>query len=44
MYNAAETRREMASEVKALAIFDSEDVHLPSVGVKQEADMEVVEL
>lgn len=43
MANAAETRREMAG-VSGLEMFVSEALHLPSVGAKQDADMEVVEL
>ncbi len=41
--NAANVRREMSSEYDTLSCFDR-DVHYPSVGAKQEAEVEVVEL
>jgi len=41
--NAANVRREMASEFPDLSVFETE-VHYPSVAAKQEPDMQVVEL
>ncbi|CAE7222524.1 nqo3, partial [Symbiodinium necroappetens] len=41
--NAANVRREMASEYPALSALET-DVHYPSVEAKQEPDMQVVEL
>ena len=41
--NAANVRREMASEFPELVVFETE-VHYPSVEAKQEPDMQVVEL
>ena len=41
--NAANVRREMASEYDALAVFET-DVHYPAVEARQEAEVEVVEL
>jgi len=41
--NAANVRREMASEFPALSVLET-DVHYPSVEAKQEPDMQVVEL
>ena len=43
LYNAANTRREMAAEYATLSVFETE-VSYPSVEVRQEADMQVVEL
>ncbi len=43
VFNAADTRTRMAGGCAALAAFGT-DVKIPVVGVKQEADMQVVEL
>ncbi len=43
VFNAASARREMAAEFGALQALET-DVHYPSVEVKQDADMEMVEL
>ncbi len=43
LYNAANIRREMAAFSPALGVFQTQ-VHLPTLSVAQEPDMEVVEL
>jgi hypothetical protein len=42
-FNAANVRREMAGEFAGLSAFETE-VSYPSVGARQEPDMEMVEL